>query len=183
MHEALARVVGSSLTLRLAELDDADYVFSLRTNAAYNKYLSEVSGTVEDQRRWIESYKTREAAFEEFYYVIERKDGRPCGVVRLYNITADAFTWGSWILDHNKPPKAALESAVLSFGIGFECLERSLAHVDVRIANQQALAFYVRFGMTEISRDDRDIYFAYERDRFVADRAAYMKILQGACEA
>ena len=86
---------------------------------ADNVHLSKVTGTVGDQRRWIADYKAREAAGREFYYVIARSDGTRCGLVRLYDIGPDRFTWGSWILDHNKPPKAALESAVRIYDIGF----------------------------------------------------------------
>lgn len=81
-------------------------------------------GTAEYQRRWIEAYKTCEAAGTEFYYIIELHDGTSCGTVRLYDIGTDIFTWGSWILDHNKPHKAALQSAVLSFGAGFHGVGR-----------------------------------------------------------
>ena len=178
VSETLARVEGPNLTLRLIRPEDAEYVHGMRTDPTYNRHLSEMRGTVEDQRSWIEAYKAREATLRELYYVIERKDGTRCGVVRLYDIGSNNFTWGSWILDHNKPPKAALESAVLSFGIGFDGLARPQAHVDVRIGNNKAHAFYVRFGMTEIGRDDRDIYFVYPRDRFAADRARYLDILE-----
>jgi RimJ/RimL family protein N-acetyltransferase len=174
----LARVDGPNLTLRLIRPEDADYVHGLRADPSYNRHLSEVRGTAEDQRRWIEAYKGREADLRELYYVIERKDGANCGLVRLYDIDADSFTWGSWILDHNKTRKAALESAVLSFGVGFEGLGLSQAFVDVRIENLQALAIYQRLGMIEQRRDDRDIYFTYQRDRFEADRGAYYAILE-----
>lgn len=176
--ENLARVEGPNLILRLIRPEDADYVHALRTNPAYNRHLSEVSGTAEDQRLWIEGYKAREADLRELYYVIERKDGTRCGLVRLYDIGSDSFTWGSWILDHNKTRKAALESAVLSFGVGFDGLGLPQALVDVRIGNEQALAIYQRFGMTEVRRDDRDIYFTYPRRRFDADRAGYLAILE-----
>ena len=59
--ENLARVEGPNLTLRLIRPADADYVHALRTDPAYNRHLSEVRGTAEDQRRWIEAYKAREA--------------------------------------------------------------------------------------------------------------------------
>jgi len=176
--ENLARVEGPNLILRLIRPEDADYVHALRTDPAYNRHLSEVRGTAEDQRRWIEGYKAREADLRELYYVIERKDGTRCGLVRLYDIVADSFTWGSWILDHNKTRKAALESAVLSFGVGFDGLGLSQALVDVRIGNAQALAIYQRLGMVELRRDDQDIYFTYPRVRFEADCAGYLAILE-----
>jgi RimJ/RimL family protein N-acetyltransferase len=174
---AVSRVEGPNLVLRLIRPDDADYVFSLRTDPAYNRHLSEVRGTAKDQRLWIESYKAHEVELRELYYVIERKDGVRCGLVRLYDIGTDSFNWGSWILDHNKTRKAALESSVLSFGVGFEGLGLSKAFVDVRSENEKARAFYVQFGMTELRSDDRNIYFVYPRERFEADREGFDAIL------
>lgn len=172
-------MAGPTLVLRLIEPEDADYLHGLRTNPVYNTHLSAVYGTADDQRQWINDYKRREAEGLEFYYLIERLDGVPCGTVRLYDIGDDHFTWGSWILDHNKTRKAALESAVLSFGIGFERLNRSRALVDVRVANEKAQSFYRRLGMTEIRRDARDIYFVYERAQFARDQAALLLITEG----
>jgi RimJ/RimL family protein N-acetyltransferase len=172
-------ITGQQLQLRLVRPEDAAYIHYLRTIPLYNKHLSTVTGTVEDQRVWIDSYKTREAAGEEYYYIIERRDdGRPCGVVRLYDIGADSFTWGSWILDANKPPKAALESAVLSFGVGFEQLGLRLAQLDVRRANARAIAFYRRFGMTQGGEDAENLYFTLHWDDFRRNRDDFMKLLQ-----
>ncbi|MCV2877676.1 GNAT family N-acetyltransferase [Sedimentimonas flavescens] len=174
---SLERIEGPNLVLRLARPEDAAYIHGLRMNPAYNQHLSQVSGSVEDQRRWIEGYKAREAAGTEFYYVIERKDGQPCGLVRLYDITERTFTWGSWILDENKPHKAALESALLSFSVGFEVLGCELAHVDVRCENHHAEAFYRRLGMEETHRTTQDIYFLYDRARLRRDRDELLNAL------
>lgn len=173
-------IEGPNLILRLIRPEDAEYVHGLRTDPAYNVHLSAVTGTAEDQRRWIEGYKNREASGREYYYVIERRDdGRCCGLVRLYDIEADHFTWGSWILDRNKPPKAALESAVLSFGAGFSLSGMTHALVDVRRANIHAAAFYRRFGMIEINSDAQDIFFTYPRETFLRDRPTHLAVLTG----
>lgn len=119
---SISRVEGPNLTLRLIEPEDAAYVHGLRTNPLYNSHLSNVTGKVEDQRQWIKLSKTREAAGQEFYYIIERKDGMRTGLVRLYDIEAKNLTWGSWILDEHKLRKVALESAVLIYVIGFDGL-------------------------------------------------------------
>lgn len=175
--DTLARTEGPNLILRLIQPSDADYVFSLRTDVAYNRHLSEVRGTADDQRRWLHIYKAREAEGHEFYYIVERHDGTRCGTVRLYNIRPEGFTWGSWILDHNKTRKAALESAVLSFGLGFEGLGLDLADLEVRVANTHATSFYRRFGMTEVGRTAQDLFFVYPRVRFVADRPNHLAML------
>lgn len=175
----LERVTGPNLALRLIRPDDAAYVYSLRSDSRYNTHLSTVTGTTEDQRNWIIAYKARETEGVEYYYIIERlSNGLPCGLVRLYDIEGDQFTWGSWVLDDNKPVKAALESAVLSFGVAFNMLGKQKGLIDVRTQNQRAIDFYRGFGMTQIRYDEETIYFNYPRERFEADYEAHMSILQ-----
>lgn len=171
-------VKGHRINLRPVQPDDAGYIYGLRMNPAYNTHLSQVSGTADDQRRWIEAYKAREAAGQEFYLIIERTDGRPCGTVRLYDITADSFTWGSWILDHNKPAKASLESSVMSFGVGFDGLNRTKAQIEVRRLNTHAAAFYRRFGAVEIGQDAETLYFELPRDIYLSNLAHFRKIIE-----
>jgi len=180
---SIARVEGPNLVLRLIRPDDAGYVHALRTDPAYNRHLSEVRGTVDDQREWIEAYRTREAAGREFYYVIERKDGVRCGVVRLYDIDDERFTWGSWILDHNKPHKAALESAVLVYDVGFRELGLVEAVFDVRRDNERTIFFHRRFGARASGEDDTDTFFVYTRSRFEADRAEHVAVLTAQVDA
>lgn len=175
---SIACVEGPNLTFRLIQPDDAAYVYGLRTNPLYNSHLSRVTGTVDDQRQWIEDYKARETAGEELYYVIERMDGTRCGLVRLYDIDVDSFTWGSWILDENKPRKAALESAVLIYQIGFVglCLDRAI--FEVLNENSHTQAFHRRFGALETSNDELNTYFEYTRARFDRDIMTHLSLLQ-----
>lgn len=183
MLDLIQRIDGPNIVLRLIQPEDAEYVHGLRTNPAYNQHLSSVSGTAADQRRWIETYKAREADLRELYYVIERRDGIPCGLVRLYDIGEDSFTWGSWILDQNKTRKAALESAVLVYIVAFDLLGIPNARFDVRRENGNTLAFHRRFGATETHETEEDIYFTYPRSRFDADRAGYFEVLKAEHQA
>jgi RimJ/RimL family protein N-acetyltransferase len=174
----MERIEGPNLVLRLIRPEDADYVHVLRMDPAYNTYLSRVTGTAEDQRRWIEDYKSREAAGVEYYYVIKRRDdGRRCGVVRLYDVTGDEFTWGSWILDHNKPLTAALESAFLVYDLAFNQLGLARAIFDVRRDNERTLSFHRRFGAQEVRETAQDIYFVYSREIFQRDRDRHLQML------
>lgn len=174
----VARVEGPNLVLRLIRPDDAEYVYGLRTDPTYNQHLSEVSGTIDDQRRWIEKYKVREKDLLELYYVIERTDGTRCGLVRLYGITPENFTWGSWILDKNKPFKAAIESAVLIYVIGFEILDIPKAVFDVRKDNAHTISFHERFNAIRTHENKQDVFFEYSRSRFLNDKPYYMTIIE-----
>lgn len=172
------RILGEKIAFRLISPNDADYVFGLRTNPLLNRHLSEVSGTAEDQRRWIGTYQEREAAGREYYFIIELRSGRPCGTVRLYHIEADHFTWGSWILDENKPRKAALDSAMLVYTIAFDHLGLREARFDVRKENENTIAFHRRFGATETHQSMHDVFFVYPRSRFEVDRTRFLAVLK-----
>ena len=174
----VSRIEGVQLALRLVLPEDAAYIHGLRTNQSYNEHLSAVTGSVEDQHRWIIDYKEREASGSEYYFIVERKDGVRCGLVRLYDIKGGQFNWGSWILDHNKPRKAALESALLSFGFGFEAIGLTAANVEVQVNNTRAEAFYRRLGMTETHRTEQEIFFSFSRLQFETDKDAYHSILE-----
>ena len=128
---------------------------------------------------WIRSYKSREAGGQEAYYLVCRlDDGSPCGSVRLYDFEPNRFTWGSWILDSNKPAKAALESAVLSFGIGFERTGIATALIEVRKSNTHAIAFYQRFGMLQTAQNTDHLYFEYSKQAHVSSRTAHLETLK-----
>ncbi|TDL90441.1 GNAT family N-acetyltransferase [Meridianimarinicoccus aquatilis] len=165
MH-VVPEISGKNLRLRLVTPDDAAFVHGLRVDPSYNAHLSPVTGTIADQRAWIESYKAKEAAGKEAYYIIERLDGHPCGTVRVYGITQDSFTWGSWILNADKPPKAALDSAILVYDIGFGKLQKSKAVFDVRADNERTLRFHRRFGAEQTGSDDENLYFMIANERF-----------------
>lgn len=179
MQSGMQKITGIRVVLRLVTPADAAYIHALRRDPRYSAHLSAVTGGVQDQRAWIERYQLREAAGREFYYIIERcLDGLPCGVVRLYDITDTRFTWGSWILDENKPPLAALESAVLIYTLGFDVLQTIRCVFDVRQHNDRTLAFHRRFGAKRTGEDALNIYFEYTRVRFEADRAAHLQAIK-----
>ena len=157
---SFASVEGYATRLRLIREEDAEYIWGLRIDPSYNTHLSAVSGTAEDQRVWIRGYKALEAAGKEYYFVVERLDnGCRCGVVRIYGISGDEFTWGSWILDASKPPKAALDTAMSVYRFAFDRLGLRRAVYDVRRDNAHTLAFHDRFGGRRTGEDAENIYY------------------------
>ena len=61
--------------MRTVNIKDAEFIFLMRQNELKTKYLSKVNDSVEDQKKWIQKYKQREADKQEFYFVIESKEG------------------------------------------------------------------------------------------------------------
>lgn len=148
-----------SIKLRFVEIDDAEYILSLRKNEKYNKHLSKVTTGIKEQTHWISEYKKRELSLTEFYFIIEKHDGTKCGTVRIYDIQKNSFCWGSWILDENKTNTAAIESALLVYDFGFNIMNFSRSHFDVRKDNNSVISFHQKFKAHQIDEDELNYYF------------------------
>lgn len=172
-------LVGEKVVFRYIQPVDAEYVLSLRCDPRYNRFLSKINVNLDEQRRWIAHYKIREAKGEEFYFVIHRKDnGDRCGLVRIYDIKSNSFTWGSWILADNKPEKAALDSACCVYNIGFLGLGKEKAVFDVRIENEHTIKFHLRFGANLIGEDGLNKYFDLSRDTYLKLKNGFLSVLR-----
>lgn len=172
-----ARLRARRIGFRLAEPSDAGFIHALRTDPAKSTHLSETRGDAADQRRWLEDYKRREALGAEYYFVIEAADGRPCGVVRLYDFRGASFCWGSWVLADWAPRTAAIESAVLVYETGFGPLGFTQSHFAVRKGNERVWRFHERMGASRVGSTERDHLYRYGRDRYLAVRPRYARFL------
>ena len=156
-----------SIRLRLVEELDAEFILKLRLDEKYNQFLSSVTADLQSQKDWIKKYKGDEKTKKQFYFIIERLDGTPCGTIRAYDLTQDSFCWGSWILNENKTHYAALESAFLVYKFGFEVLGFKKSHFDVMKGNQRVISFHKKMGAIEIGEDEQNYYFE------ITDTAVY----------
>lgn len=148
-----------SIRLRFVEEADADFILGLRLDSRYNTFLSAVTADVEAQREWIKKYKADESKGEQYYFIIERLDGTPCGTVRVYDIRDDSFCWGSWILNESKTRYAALESAFLVYEFGFNKLGVKRSHFEVMKGNKGVIKFHARMGAVKVDEDEINDYF------------------------
>lgn len=157
-----------TIRLRLVEETDAEFILKLRLDQRYNRFLSLVSSDIKDQTRWIREYKADEAAKNQFYFIIERNDGVPCGTVRVYDLREQSFCWGSWILNEDKTRYAALESAFLVYDFGFSELGYEKSHFDVMKGNDKVISFHKKMGACQIGEDKENFYFEISKNS-VAD--------------
>lgn len=157
-------LTSKTIRLRLVEEMDASFIVSLRIDSKYNKYLSSTSDDVESQRLWINDYKKKEKDKSQFYFIIERLDGTPCGTVRVYDFRDDSFCWGSWILNEDKTRYSAVESALLVYEFGFEHLKFGKSHFEVVKGNNKVVDFHLKFGAVQVGEDDEHYYFEIDKN-------------------
>ncbi|MCJ2367251.1 GNAT family N-acetyltransferase, partial [Aeromonas dhakensis] len=63
-----------TISVRLIDVGDAEFILSLRTDGRLNRHLSQTSSSLEQQRDWIKNYKERESQGDEYYFIIYRND-------------------------------------------------------------------------------------------------------------
>lgn len=170
-------ISGKNINMRTVELNDADFIYEMRQNQSKTKYLSHVSGTVEDQKNWIINYKHREKDKKEFYFIIETKKGEKLGLVRLYDFQENSFCWGSWLIKDTAPKSTAIESALQVYEFGFYELGFDQSHFDVRKGNDKVIAFHKRFGAKIVKENDLDYFFIYSKDNYEATKVKYKRYL------
>ncbi len=170
-------LMSKTVSLRLIESSDADFVLKLRLDDRYNQFLSSVSSDVSAQREWIQRYKSDEAKGTQFYFIIERNDGKPCGTIRIYDLRQDSFCWGSWILNEDKTRYAALESAFLIYEFGFDSLGFKKSHFEVMKGNEKVISFHKKMGAVQVGEDAENFYFEISKESVEFNKSALMQRL------
>ena len=166
-----------NLNLRTVAIEDAEFIYNMRQNQNKTKYLSKVTGTVESQKEWIKNYKQREEEKKEFYFVIESKDKRKLGLVRMYDFQDNSFCWGSWLIKEDAPKSTAIESALQIYEFGFYSLGFEKSHFDVRKENDKVIAFHQRFGAKIVDEDELDYFFNFEKRDYEIIKEKYKRYL------
>ena len=172
----LTQLKSKTISMRLIEEEDAEFVLGLRVDPKYNKHLSSVDNNLYKQIKWIKDYKYEESAGIQYYFIIEA-DGRKCGTVRLYDFIGESFCWGSWILNKDKTRYAAVESALLVYRFGFEQLGFKKSNFEVRKENTGVINFHKKFGAEVTEEDDNNVYFNYCMEQYQASLEKYSKFL------
>lgn len=157
------KLIGDKIYLRLAEESDSEFILTLRQNKELNKFISPTNINIIQQQEWIKKYKEREKEGKEYYFiVINKKKEEPCGTVRIYNIDKlnRTATWGSFILDSNRPDGASKETIKFSLDFAFQNLKLNKIFLDVRKENGKAIHIYEKFGFKRIKEDFLNFYYS-----------------------
>ena len=170
-----------SIHFKLAEIQDADFILSLRLDEKYNKHLSIVQNDLQDQKNWLERYKERELACLEYYFIVHRNsDSERLGTVRLYDFIDDekSFSWGSWILNEKKTRYAALECAILIYDYAFLKLKFKRCHMDMRKSNSKIIEFHKKLGAKIVGETEKDWIAHYHVDDYLSVRNSIRELIE-----
>lgn len=172
--------IGKTIKLSLVSIEDYEFIHSIRVLPTSVKFLSQVDNNPLQQKYWLEKYKQREAAGEEYYFLIVKLSAdSPVGTIRAYNVDQvnSRAQCGSWILTDKKTLSSAIESILLMCQAMNAVGIRSVI-VDARKDNTNALRFIKKISHRFFSEDETNLY--YEIDvpvmvqKFYKDNLKYL---------
>jgi RimJ/RimL family protein N-acetyltransferase len=134
-------IKGKFVYLVAAQVEDTEFILSLRNNPALNKYISKTENNIEKQRQWIAKQQERKG---DYYFIIKDKDNSKIGTISIYNIENKEGEFGRWLLNGNSIH--ALESALLIHEFGFYVLDLDIIYSYTVIENKKVINFHKRFG-------------------------------------
>ncbi len=152
MQEILS---GNYVKLRDVEIEDAEFILSLRCDDKKSKFLHKTENNLEKQKEYLKKYKTLN---NEWYFIVERKDGQQIGTYRIYDLKNDSFCIGSWLMIEGCSPQEVMETDYLVREFGFKITGFDKIHFDVRKENKKVLRYHQMTGSKIVGENDIDYF-------------------------
>ena len=155
------------IVLRTVEVEDAGFILKLRTDAKLSQFISYTEPNIDNQIKWIQNYKIREAAGLEYYYIAEDKAGNRYGTIRIYNFDEKSFEIGSWLFSADSPLGMAIKAQFIGFETGFNLINAEYCRLEVRKKNEQVIRYMRGFTTMGVSEDELNCYYKLTKENFL----------------
>ncbi len=164
---------------RLVEIEDAEFILSLRNNEKLSKHINPTSTNIEEQVKWIKEYKIREEKGEDFYVICLKEDKKTrLGLNRIYNITEDTFEFGSWLYSPDAGSNVAVLGELFTKALAFEHLGCKICKMSTMKKNKRVLWYCKSYSPKFTGEDESSFYFESDYGNFKAHRSKYLKLFQ-----
>lgn len=160
----------NDIVMRLCKIDDAEFIISLRTDSILKRHISHTDNDLNKQKKWIKLYKKREKHNQEFYFIIEDENEKRWGTYRIYDLTQNHFTIGSWLCKRNAPKNIAIKADIFMKDFGYEHLKYNLCRFEVRKNNRKVLKYHKLFEPKLINEDELNYYFEIDTEKYYKNR-------------
>jgi hypothetical protein len=163
------------LSVRLVDVNDVDYILSLRTNSHLSRFIHQTDDDREKQIEWIRNYKEREREGREYYFIY-LLGGKPVGVNRIYNIFEYYGTIGSWICNPGNETEVSLATYLLMFDLMFDYIKLDITLFDVRKENKHVWKLHKMLGAQSVGESDIDYYFTINKKTYYKNRENFINL-------
>lgn len=162
---------------RLVELEDAEFILSLRNNEKLAQHLNPTSGEIEEQIKWLKEYKNREKEGKDFYVICLKEDKKTkLGLNRIYNVDGNTFEFGSWLYSPDSGSNTAVLGELFTKGLAFEQLGFTLCKMETKKKNTRVLWYAKSYKPRFTGEDELNHYFESDYENFKAHREKYLKL-------
>lgn len=112
------------LSYRFVQEEDAEFILRLRTNEKLSRFVHSTPNDLGLQCDYIRGYMQREQEGKDYYFIFFYEYD-PVGVARIYNVTEESFTFGSWLFKEGLPFWVSCAGAIIAREFAFETLGKS----------------------------------------------------------
>lgn len=164
------------ITVRFVQEGDAEFILSLRTNSKLARYIHATSMDISKQIEWTREYKKREQIGLDYYFIYSFNN-QYIGVNRIYDITADSATGGSWVCRPNTDAEVSVATLLIMRDIMFEELGLQYDKFDVRKENKQVQRIHKMMGAKIVAESDIDYFFELNREDYFINKDNIIELL------
>ena len=158
---------GKYVNLRQAEEKDAEFTLKLRLDERFSGFfVTKVNNNIDVQKNFINKCLNSE---EEYFFIVEDKQGNPLGTTSIYNVSKHEFTSGRWIMLPSASFQQVVEGEFLMKNYAFNILQKDIMHLDVIKENAKVLFFHKQWGAKETHRDDKEVFLTLSKYDFTAN--------------
>tara|TARA_B110000014_G_scaffold83645_1_gene57257 strand:+ start:236 stop:826 length:591 start_codon:yes stop_codon:yes gene_type:complete len=163
-------ILTKNIYLKLVSLDDAKYIYKLRTNKKLSRYLNPTSSILINQINWMKLYFKRNKKNLEYYFKFQIKKNRKFktfGIARVIKLSKKSFSFGSWIIEPNKPNWLAIECALAIYEFAFILKKFNKNKMWIDLRNKKIIKFHKSMGAIETKRDKKQVYVDLSKKNYL----------------
>ena len=171
-----APYVGKTVNLREVQESDSAFILRLRTTGRGSRFLHQTENSLEKQVQYIRRYLSLP---NEWYFIVEDKEGHPLGTVGIYDLQEDSVSIGHWVMDESATLPQSIEGDLLVKDFAFRVLGFDKIRCDTLLSNRDVIRFNSIWHMTIVGRNDELVFYELSKEEYKKHRDIFAKICQG----
>ena len=156
-------LIGKYVNLREVTTDDAAFILKLRTEGKGARFLHKTSPDLQKQIEYIKRYQTLD---DEYYFIVENKEGLPLGCLSIYDIQDDSVCTGRWVMSQTSRIQEGIEGDMLLKNYAYNVLGTQNIRTDTRHNNSNMINYFKMWGCTITAQDNELIYFNLTKENY-----------------
>lgn len=141
-------IEGLTVNLRSVDISDAEITYNMRKNSEKTKFMHPVTGTVTDQKDYIEKQRKKP---NDYLFLVSDKLGNAIGMRGIYDVTETTAESGRTIGYGDVFQN--MEALLLGLDFAFDILGVNRILMDAAAENQSIRGIQIQLGAKEYKRD------------------------------